>query len=101
ATVAVGEERADLLDEAVHDVLAPDHLEDLAAVVQVAPLRLGDQPLRVGPQPARLRLGGGDPTVLAERRGVVGPAPPLVRGRPAEAGALGGLRHGYSCSVSA
>ena len=69
--------------------------------LRVAALRLGDQPLGVRPQPPGLGLGGRDPLVLEQLRRQVGQDQPLVRGRPAQAGALGGLRHRYNCSVSA
>ena len=101
AAVAVGEERADLVHQPVHGLPVPDHLLDLAAVVQVAALGLGDQALGVRAQPLGLGLGRGDLAVLEQRGRQVGQDQPLVRGRAAEAGALGGLRHGYSCSVSA
>ena len=46
AARTLGVARRDLLEQRVHDALVPDRGEDLATVVQVALLRLGDQLLR-------------------------------------------------------
>ena len=54
ATRTLGEGRRDLGEQRVHDRLVADGLEDLATVVQVALLRLGDQLLRERTQHARL-----------------------------------------------
>ena len=64
AAIAVGEERPDLGEQAVHHVLVADLLEHLAPVVQRALLGVGDQLLGVGPQCPSLGLGGLDPAVL-------------------------------------
>ena len=93
AAVAVGEERPDLGEQGVHDVLVADLLEHLTTVVQRALLGVRDQLLRVRPQRPGLRLGRLDPAVLEQRRGQVGQNRLLVRRRPAEARALGGLGH--------
>ena len=93
ATRPLLEGRRDLGEQRVHDRLVADGLEDLAPVVQVALLGLGDQLLRDRPQHAGARLGGGDPAVLEQRRGEVRDDQLLVGGAAAEAGTLLGSGH--------
>ena len=97
ATGPVREERADLGEQAVHDVLVPDLLLDETPVVQVALLGLGDQPLRVRAQPVGLGARGVDAAVGEERRGQVGQHQLLVVGGTPEPRALAGLGH-VECS---
>ena len=88
-TSPVREERTDLGDQAVHDLLVPDHPHDHAAIVQITALGFGDQTLGERPKPPRLRLGCMDLAVLEQRGGQVGQYQPFVGRRPAETGTLG------------
>src|SRR5690606_16563617 len=85
--------RRDLREQHVDDTLVADGLEDLATVVQVALLCLGDQLRRDRAQATSLGLGRDDPAVLEELGGQVRQDEPLVGGAAAEAGSLGGSRH--------
>ena len=94
ATVAVGEPRADVLEQVGDDVAVAQLGQHLPASVQITLLRLGDEPLGVRPQ--RLGLGhrGLHAAVAEQVTGEVGQHELLVRRSGAEPGTSLGGRHG-------
>jgi hypothetical protein len=77
----------------VDDALVPDDRQDLATVVHVALLGLGDQPLGQRTQALGLGDRGLDPAVLEQLGGEVRQDQPLVSRASAEAGTPCWLRH--------
>ena len=94
AALAALELGRELLEEAVDGVLVRHLLEHGATGVQVAALALGDELLDVGTQATGASLRGLDRLVDDELRGQVGEQVALVLGTTAQAGTLGGARHG-------
>ncbi len=93
ATLALGHQRRDLGEEAVHHALVPHHGEHPAPSVQVAPLGEGDHALRERSHALGLGLGGRDPPVLEQAGRQVGEDQPLVGRTTAEPRTLGGRGH--------
>ena len=91
--LTVGDQRRDLGEQDVHDLLVADHGQHATTRVQVPALGEGDEPLGEGTQALGLGLRRLDRLVREQGRGEVGEKQPLVGRAAAEARTLGGGRH--------